>query len=212
MAGKRGLVMGVANDRSIAWGIARVLAGQGAKLAFTYQGDAFGRRAIPLAKSAGSEIISQLRCDRPQERRQRLRRDQEEVGRPRFRRACAGIFGSARAVGPLRRHDAREFHQHDGDLVLLVHRDRQARRRADAEWRLDADAHVTAARRGGCRATTSWAWRRRRSKPRCAIWRPISEPKAFASTHFRPGRCARWRAPAFPMRASSSTISAITHR
>ena len=61
MAGKRGLIMGVANDRSIAWGIARVLAGQGAKLAFTYQGDAFGRRAIPLAESVGSEII--LPCD-----------------------------------------------------------------------------------------------------------------------------------------------------
>jgi enoyl-[acyl-carrier protein] reductase I len=61
LAGKRGLVMGVANDRSIAWGIARVLAGQGAKLAFTYQGDAFGRRAIPLAKSVNSEII--VPCD-----------------------------------------------------------------------------------------------------------------------------------------------------
>ena len=61
MAGKRGLVMGVANERSIAWGIARLLAGQGAKLAFTYQGEAFGRRAIPLAKSLGSEIV--VNCD-----------------------------------------------------------------------------------------------------------------------------------------------------
>ena len=61
MAGKRGLIMGVANDRSIAWGIARVLAGQGAKLAFSYQGDAFGRRAIPLAQSVGSEVI--VPCD-----------------------------------------------------------------------------------------------------------------------------------------------------
>ncbi len=61
MAGKKGLVMGVANDRSIAWGIARVLAGQGAKLAFTYQGDAFGRRAVPLAESVGAEIIES--CD-----------------------------------------------------------------------------------------------------------------------------------------------------
>ena len=61
MAGKRGLVMGVANERSIAWGIARVLAGQGAKLAFTYQGDAFGRRAIPLAESTGSDLI--MPCD-----------------------------------------------------------------------------------------------------------------------------------------------------
>ncbi|MEO1543584.1 MAG: enoyl-ACP reductase FabI [Pseudomonadota bacterium] len=61
MAGKRGLIMGVANDRSIAWGIARVLAGQGAKLAFTYQGDAFGRRAVPLAESVGSDVI--VSCD-----------------------------------------------------------------------------------------------------------------------------------------------------
>jgi enoyl-[acyl-carrier protein] reductase I len=61
MAGKRGLIMGVANERSIAWGIARVLAGHGAKLAFTYQGEAFGRRAIPLAKSVNSDII--VSCD-----------------------------------------------------------------------------------------------------------------------------------------------------
>jgi enoyl-[acyl-carrier protein] reductase I len=59
MPGKRGLVMGVANDRSIAWGIARVLHGQGAELAFSYQGGAFGRRAVPLAQSIGSEIIEE---------------------------------------------------------------------------------------------------------------------------------------------------------
>jgi enoyl-[acyl-carrier protein] reductase I len=59
MAGKRGLIMGVANDRSIAWGIARILHGQGAELAFTYQGGAFGRRAMPLAESIGSKIIEE---------------------------------------------------------------------------------------------------------------------------------------------------------
>ncbi len=57
MAGKRGLIMGVANDRSIAWGIARALHGQGAELAFSYQDGAFGRRAVPLAQSIGAEII-----------------------------------------------------------------------------------------------------------------------------------------------------------
>ncbi|MGF1649554.1 MAG: enoyl-ACP reductase FabI [Hyphomicrobiaceae bacterium] len=61
MGGKRGLVMGVANDRSIAWGVARMLAAHGADLAFTYQGDAFGRRAIPLAESVGSKLI--MPCD-----------------------------------------------------------------------------------------------------------------------------------------------------
>jgi enoyl-[acyl-carrier protein] reductase I len=59
MAGKRGLVMGVANDRSIAWGIARVLHGQGAELAFSYQAGAFGRRAVPLAKGIGAKIIEE---------------------------------------------------------------------------------------------------------------------------------------------------------
>jgi enoyl-[acyl-carrier protein] reductase I len=57
MRGKRGLVMGVANDRSIAWGIARELAAQGAELAFTYQGEGFGKRVKPLAENLGSNIV-----------------------------------------------------------------------------------------------------------------------------------------------------------
>jgi enoyl-[acyl-carrier protein] reductase I len=57
MKGKRGLVMGVANDRSIAWGIAKALADAGAELAFTYQGEAFGKRVQPLAESVGSDIL-----------------------------------------------------------------------------------------------------------------------------------------------------------
>ena len=61
MNGKRGLVMGVANDHSIAWGIARRLAAHGAALAFTYQGDALGRRVKPLAQSVGAELV--MPCD-----------------------------------------------------------------------------------------------------------------------------------------------------
>ena len=57
MKGKRGLVMGVANDRSIAWGIAKALADQGAELAFSYQGEAFGKRVEPLAASVGSDFL-----------------------------------------------------------------------------------------------------------------------------------------------------------
>jgi len=57
MAGKRGLIMGVANDHSIAWGIAQMMAGHGAELAFTYQGDAQAKRLKPLAGSIGSQII-----------------------------------------------------------------------------------------------------------------------------------------------------------
>jgi enoyl-[acyl-carrier protein] reductase I len=57
MAGKRGLVMGVANDRSIAWGIARAVAAEGAELAFTYQGEALGKRVAPLAQSLGVDFV-----------------------------------------------------------------------------------------------------------------------------------------------------------
>ncbi len=61
VSGKRGLIMGVANDHSIAWGIAKTLAAHGAKLAFTYQGDALGKRVKPLAASLGSTLT--LPCD-----------------------------------------------------------------------------------------------------------------------------------------------------
>jgi enoyl-[acyl-carrier protein] reductase I len=61
MHGKRGLIMGVANDHSIAWGIARTLAAHDAKLAFTYQGEALGKRVKPLAASVGADLV--LPCD-----------------------------------------------------------------------------------------------------------------------------------------------------
>jgi enoyl-[acyl-carrier protein] reductase I len=61
MAGKRGIIMGVANDRSIAWGIAQQLAQQGAEIAFTYQGEALEKRVRPLAQSVGSKHV--IPCD-----------------------------------------------------------------------------------------------------------------------------------------------------
>src|SRR5437868_1518917 len=61
MKGKRGLIMGVANDHSIAWGIARTLSANGAELAFTYQGEALGKRVKPLAQSLGAKLI--VPCD-----------------------------------------------------------------------------------------------------------------------------------------------------
>jgi enoyl-[acyl-carrier protein] reductase I len=61
MQGKRGLIMGLANDRSLAWGIARALAGQGAELAFSYQGEALEKRVRPLAAELGSDLL--VDCD-----------------------------------------------------------------------------------------------------------------------------------------------------
>jgi enoyl-[acyl-carrier protein] reductase I len=65
MQGKKGLIMGVANDHSIAWGMAKTLHDHGAELAFTYQGDAFGKRVKPLAESVGSKIV--IDCDAQKE-------------------------------------------------------------------------------------------------------------------------------------------------
>src|SRR5260221_11018321 len=59
MAGKRGLVMGVANERSIAWGIAQALHGAGAELAFTFQGAAFGKRVLPMVEKLGAKIVQE---------------------------------------------------------------------------------------------------------------------------------------------------------
>jgi enoyl-[acyl-carrier protein] reductase I len=61
MQGKRGVVMGVANERSLAWGIAAAIAAQGAEIAFTYQGEALGKRVRPLATSVGASMV--LPCD-----------------------------------------------------------------------------------------------------------------------------------------------------
>ena len=61
MHNKRGLIMGVANQNSIAWGIARTLHAHGAEIAFTYQGDALGKRVRPLAESLGSSLV--IPCD-----------------------------------------------------------------------------------------------------------------------------------------------------
>jgi enoyl-[acyl-carrier protein] reductase I len=61
MAGKKGLIMGVANERSIAWGIAKALSSHGAEIAFTYQGQALKKRVMPLAESIGCEVV--LPCD-----------------------------------------------------------------------------------------------------------------------------------------------------
>ena len=61
MQGKRGLIMGLANDKSIAWGIAKALADAGAELAFSYQGDALKKRVVPLAEKLGSDMV--LPCD-----------------------------------------------------------------------------------------------------------------------------------------------------
>ena len=129
MKGKRGLVMGVANDHSIAWGIAKTLAEHGAELAFTYP----GRGAGPAGQAAGGIAQKQ---DHPALRRRGhrlgrcgVRRDQEAMGHDGLHGPRHRLLRQERTEGPLRRHHAGELPAHHGDLLLLVHGSRQARRR-----------------------------------------------------------------------------------
>ena len=123
MRGKRGLIMGVANNHSIAWGIAQAVAAEGAELAFTYQGEALGKRVKPLAESLGSTLT--LPCD--VEDLASVDAVFAEIGKrmghARLRRPRHRLFGQERIEGPLRRrHHAREFFAHHGDLGLFLHR------------------------------------------------------------------------------------------
>ena len=81
MRGKRGLIMGVANNRSIAWGIARACREHGAELAFTYQGGAFGKRVIPMVEKLGSKIVQEVDVENEQSLQSLFERLQKEWGR-----------------------------------------------------------------------------------------------------------------------------------
>ena len=81
MAGKRGLVMGVANDRSIAWGIATALHAAGAEMAFTYQGAAFGKRVLPMVEKLGSKIVEEADVENEESLDRLFARLQKEWGR-----------------------------------------------------------------------------------------------------------------------------------
>ena len=210
MSGKRGLVMGVANDHSIAWGIACALSAHGAELAFTYQGEALGKRVHPLAMSINSSLV--LPCDVE---------DLASVdavfvalsqawGTPGFCSSLHRLFRPKRTEGPLCRDLPRELRSHDGDIGVFLHGNRQARRGADAERRRDADAHV---RRGDAGHAELQRHGRRQGGPggeRAISRRGLRTGGYSKSTPSRPVQFARWPAPASPTRASCSTSSATT--
>ena len=81
MAGKRGLIMGVANERSIAWGITQALHAAGAEMAFTYQGAAFGKRVIPMVEKLGAKIVEEADVENEQSLQALFARLQREWGR-----------------------------------------------------------------------------------------------------------------------------------
>ena len=109
MAGKRGLIMGVANNRSIAWGIAKACADQGAEIALTYQGEALKKRVEPLAAELGAIVAGH--CDvTDQAAIDAVFADVEEaVGQDRFPRPRHRLLRQGRADRPLCRHHARQL-------------------------------------------------------------------------------------------------------
>ncbi len=109
MQGKRGLMMGVANDHSIAWGIAKMLPQHGAELAFTYQGEALAKRVKPLAESVGSKIVLPCDVEDIASVDAVFATIKKQWGTHGFPGARHRLLRQERAEGPLRRHDAREL-------------------------------------------------------------------------------------------------------
>ena len=194
--------MGVANDHSIAWGIAKTLSQHGAELAFTYQGEALGSRVTPLAQSLGSDLV--LPCDVEDIAFVDAAFDalDKKLGQSRFRGSRHRLFRQVAAQGLLRgRHHARQLFPHHGDLLLLLHGDRPARGEAHEERRIAADAHLwrlhprhAELQRDGRRQGGPGGQRplyRGRSRAR---WHSLQR-------HLGGSRSARSRAPASPMRA-----------
>ncbi len=143
MQGKRGLIMGVANDRSLGWGIAAACAAQGAELAFTYQGEALERRVRPLAASVGVSDRLFL-CDVADEASidAAFARPERALGRAGLPGACHRLRRQELSARPLSRHAAGRIPAGAGYLLLLVRRRGAARRADDARRRQPADADL----------------------------------------------------------------------
>ena len=142
LAGKRGLVLGVANNRSIAWGIAKQAAEQGAELAFTFQGEALGKRVRPLAEELGAKVVGHCDVTDAASIDSVFKVDRGGVGRARLHRPLCRFFRPSSAHRSLRRHDGRQFRHDDDDLLLLLHGCGAARREVDEERWVDVDADL----------------------------------------------------------------------
>ena len=142
MRGKRGLILGVANNRSLAWGIAKACRAQGADVAFTYQGDALKKRVEPLAQEIGAARARPLRRDRPRDHRRCVRTLQKTWGTLDFVVHAIAFSDKNELDGRYVDTTPENFSRTHADLLLFVHRHRPARREDDAERRLAADADL----------------------------------------------------------------------
>ena len=142
MQGKRGVILGVANNRSIAWGIAKACHAAGAEIALTWQGDALKKRVEPLANELGGILLGHCDVTDPATIDAVFDVLAGEMGQDRFRGARDRVLRQGPARRPLSRNHRRQFLQDHADLLLLADGDRAARRKASGRRRLDPDADL----------------------------------------------------------------------
>ena len=214
MQGKRGLIMGVANDRSLAWGIAAACAAQGAELAFTYQGEALEKRVRPLAESRRvATWCVPCDVDRRGQHRCRLRRAASSIGAGSISWSTPSAIADKQYLRGRYLDTPRAAFLQALDISCYSFAAVGAAGGADDDaGRQSADPDLSRRRAGGCRTTTSWAWPRRRWRPRCAISRPISAAQASGSTRSAPGRSRRWPPAASAISATSCAGTSSTRR
>ena len=133
MAGKRGLIMGIANDRSLAWGVARALRDHGAELAVTWQGEALMKRVIPLAEQLGSSFTAPADVTDPASMDALFARIAEQWGGLDFAVHAVAFSDKEELKGRYVDTSAENFARTHAHLLLLVHRSRPALPAADAE-------------------------------------------------------------------------------
>ena len=135
MQGKRGLIMGLANDKSLAWGIAKKLSDAGAELAFSYQGETMEKRVRPLAEQLGVARLFDCDVGDMASLDATFADAGEGLADDRFRRPRDRLFGQERAARAVRGHQPRQFPDDDEHQRLFVRRGCPARGGDDAERR-----------------------------------------------------------------------------
>jgi enoyl-[acyl-carrier protein] reductase I len=186
MAGKRGLVMGVANDRSIAWGIASALHQAGAELAFTYQGAAFGKRVLPMVEKLGSKIVEEADVENEESLDRLFTRLKGEWGRLDFVVHAIAFSDKEELKGRYVDTTKANFQR---SLTISCYSFTEIARRA-LPLMTDGGSLLTLTYEGAVRVMPSYNV----MDVACATSPPTSARRACGSTRSQPGRCARWPA------------------
>ena len=146
LAGKRGLVLGVANSRSIAWGIAKAAREAGAELAFTYQGESLEKRVRPLAQELGAKIVGDCDVTDTAALNAVFKEIERIWGNLDFVVHCVAFSDKDQLTGRYIDTTTENFVNSLGGFLLFLHRGGPARRKADAKWRRHVDPYLL---RGG---------------------------------------------------------------